>query len=113
VIQNHPHRAGSHLRRELVRCLACHGSTLSRVGASGKPGAVHPANHAKTIDRFHVVKHAAELLAYAERVADATPEHEKRKQTDVVSGAARSDKNAYQAALMRKRRAAAKAEKQA
>src|ERR1700677_1848208 len=41
MIQNHPHRAGSHLRRELVRCLACHGSTLSRVGASGKPGAVH------------------------------------------------------------------------
>src|SRR3984885_6549731 len=40
VIQNHPHRAGSHLRRELVRCLACHGSTFSRVGASGKPGAV-------------------------------------------------------------------------
>src|SRR5271163_1899856 len=40
VIQNHPHRASSHLRRELVRCLACHGSTLSRVGASGKPGAV-------------------------------------------------------------------------
>ena len=28
VIQNHPHRAGSHLGRELVRCLACHGSTL-------------------------------------------------------------------------------------
>jgi antitoxin ChpS len=41
VIQNHPHRAGSHLRRELVRCPACHGSTFSRVGASGKPGAVH------------------------------------------------------------------------
>src|SRR5271169_5760773 len=40
VIQNHPHRAASHLRRELVRCLACHGSTLSRVGASGKPRAV-------------------------------------------------------------------------
>src|ERR1700679_323113 len=37
VIQNHPYRAGSRLRRELVRCLACHGSTLSRVGASGKP----------------------------------------------------------------------------
>jgi hypothetical protein len=41
VIQNHPHRAGSHLRRELLRCLACHGSAFSRVGASGKPGAVH------------------------------------------------------------------------
>src|ERR1700677_206470 len=42
VIQNHPHRAGSHLRRELIRCLARHGSTFSTVGASGKPGAVHP-----------------------------------------------------------------------
>src|SRR5271165_1800676 len=40
VIQHHPHRARSHLRRELVRCLACHGSAFSRVGASGKPGAV-------------------------------------------------------------------------
>src|SRR6202044_2803616 len=38
VIQNHPHRASSHLRRELVLCLAWQGSTLSRVGASGKPG---------------------------------------------------------------------------
>ena len=46
MIQNHPHRAGSHLRRELVRCLACHGSTLSRVGASGKPGAVQRSNQA-------------------------------------------------------------------
>src|SRR5271154_2916162 len=45
MIQNHPHRAGSHLRRELVRCLACHGSTFSRVGASGKPGAVHLLLH--------------------------------------------------------------------
>src|SRR6202044_3501633 len=47
MIQNHPRRAGSHLRRELVRCLACHGSTLSRVGAPGKPGAVHLLDHTK------------------------------------------------------------------
>jgi hypothetical protein len=40
VIQHQPHRAGTDLRRELVACLA-HGSTFSRVGASGKPGAVH------------------------------------------------------------------------
>jgi hypothetical protein len=31
VIQNHPHRPGSHLRRELVRCPACQGSAFSRV----------------------------------------------------------------------------------
>jgi hypothetical protein len=42
VIQDHPHRAGSDLGRKLVRRLACHGSTFSGVGASDKPGAVHP-----------------------------------------------------------------------
>ena len=49
VIQNHPHSAGSHLRRELVRCLAYHGSTLSRVGASGKPGAVQSGAGAASV----------------------------------------------------------------
>src|SRR3954454_4754947 len=40
VIQNNPNRAGPDLSRKLVRCLACHGSILSGVGASGKLGAV-------------------------------------------------------------------------
>jgi transposase InsO family protein len=40
VIQNHPNRAIAHLGRKLVRCLACHRSTFSGVGASDKPGAV-------------------------------------------------------------------------
>src|SRR5271170_6619832 len=40
-IQNHSHRAGADLRRELVGRLACHGSTFSGVGASDQPGAVH------------------------------------------------------------------------
>jgi hypothetical protein len=40
VIQHQPHRAATDLRRELVACLLAHGSTFSRVGASGKPGAV-------------------------------------------------------------------------
>jgi hypothetical protein len=40
MVQNHPHRTGPDLRREFVRRLACHGSTFSRVGASGNPGAV-------------------------------------------------------------------------
>jgi hypothetical protein len=40
VIQNHPNRTVPDLRRKLVRRLACHGSILSGVGASGKPGAV-------------------------------------------------------------------------
>src|ERR1700684_4647324 len=43
VIQNHSHRAGAHLGRELVGRLACHGSTFSGVGASDQPGAVQPA----------------------------------------------------------------------
>src|ERR1700716_2739039 len=42
-IQHQPHRAGTDLRRELVACLLAHGPTFSRVGASGKPGAVHRA----------------------------------------------------------------------
>src|SRR4029079_19565291 len=40
VIQYQSHRAETDLRRELVACLLAHGSTFSRVGASGKPGAV-------------------------------------------------------------------------
>src|SRR6202789_2818111 len=43
VIQNHSHRAGADLGRELVGRLACHGSTFSGVGASDQPGAVQPA----------------------------------------------------------------------
>src|ERR1700730_12672064 len=41
VINHQPHRTRTELRRKLVRCLACHPSTFSRVGASDKPGAVH------------------------------------------------------------------------
>jgi hypothetical protein len=44
VIQHQPHRAGTDLRRELVACLLAHGSTFSRVGASGKPGAAQIRN---------------------------------------------------------------------
>jgi hypothetical protein len=40
VIQHQPHRAETNLRRKSVACLIAHGSILSRVGASGKPGAV-------------------------------------------------------------------------
>jgi hypothetical protein len=41
VIEHHPHRSLANFRRILVRCLACHRSTFSGDGASGKPGAVH------------------------------------------------------------------------
>ena len=49
VIQNHPHRAGAHLGRELVGRLACHGSTFSGVGASDKPGAVQALLRARAV----------------------------------------------------------------
>src|SRR5882672_2867787 len=48
VIQHQPHRAATDLRRELVACLLAHGSTFSRVGASGKPGAVHMHSTARS-----------------------------------------------------------------
>jgi hypothetical protein len=41
VVENQSHRAGAHFRRKPVRRLAHDGSTFSRFGASGKPGAVH------------------------------------------------------------------------
>jgi hypothetical protein len=77
-----------------------------------------PTNDPKTVDQHSLVLHAAEAIAFAERVSDAMPEHLKRTDTDVSdSGAARQDKNAYQKSYMvewRKRkaseRAAAKAE---
>src|SRR5262249_19765706 len=40
VVQNHPNRAGTNLSGIRGNSL-CHGSILSGVGASGKPGAVH------------------------------------------------------------------------
>ena len=43
VLQHHPHRPLPDFRRKLVRRHACHGSILSRVGASGKAGAVQAA----------------------------------------------------------------------
>ena len=41
MLRNHPNSAGADLRREFVRRSACHGPYFSRVGVSGKPGAVH------------------------------------------------------------------------
>jgi hypothetical protein len=40
MLENQPNSASAHLGRKPVRCLACHRSTFSRFGASGKPGAV-------------------------------------------------------------------------
>ncbi len=43
VVENHSHRPGTHLRRIGWGSLR-HGSSLSRVGASGNPGTVHTAD---------------------------------------------------------------------
>jgi hypothetical protein len=48
MIQHHPHRPLANLRRELVRRLARHRSSLSGVGASDKPGAVHHCDIVET-----------------------------------------------------------------
>ena len=40
-VLHRPHCALAQLRRKLLGCLLRHGSVLSQVGASGKPGAVH------------------------------------------------------------------------
>jgi transposase len=42
VVENQPHRALPHFRGKLVRGLAHDAPSYSKVGASGKPGAVHP-----------------------------------------------------------------------
>src|SRR3984885_11095867 len=46
VLENQPNRKRAHFRRKSVRCLACHRSTFSRLGASGKPGAGQPSREA-------------------------------------------------------------------
>src|SRR5690606_22945051 len=43
VIEHQPHSALAHFRGKLVRGLAHDAPSYSRVGASGKPGAVHIA----------------------------------------------------------------------
>src|SRR6202044_3979796 len=44
MLENQPNGARAHLRRKPVRCLACHRSTFSRFGASGKAGAVYASS---------------------------------------------------------------------
>src|ERR1035437_1231719 len=72
MVQNHPHRTGPDLRREFVRRLACHGSTFSRVGASGNPGAVHTG----TLYGFNVSQYSAYDSQYLMKVGLAvTAQH--------------------------------------
>ena len=51
MFEHHPHRSGAHFRREVAHRPARHCSILSRVGASGKPGAVHYRRETRNPDR--------------------------------------------------------------
>jgi PEP-CTERM motif len=77
VIQNHSHRAGADLGRELVGRLACHGSTFSGVGASDQPGAVQSDNPAflKTAEGIanYFVGHLPKTTDIPPRDFDAPP----------------------------------------
>src|ERR1700677_2390427 len=82
VIQNHSHRAGADLGRELVGRLACHGSTFSGVGASDQPGAVQIAKTSTRCNAFasgfpsfalriSAVQQAVELSALRDACTDS------------------------------------------
>ncbi|WP_203566272.1 hypothetical protein, partial [Aurantimonas aggregata] len=64
VIQNHPNRAGAHLgtkRRSSLR----HGSSLSRVGASDKLGAVQFLAKQRLNSRLHIRSEDAQSSSVA------------------------------------------------
>ena len=73
VIHNHPHRAGANLRRKPVPCLAHNGSTFSRVGASAKPGAVHPETAQDCQTAFNIDPQSACKIAPPERHGGGCP----------------------------------------
>jgi hypothetical protein len=70
VVEHHPDGALTHLRRELRGFgMVRHGSSLSRVGASGKPGAVqelldHAHSSAKTLRQAFGAQRWADLEPY-------------------------------------------------
>src|SRR6202042_692024 len=53
VLETQPNRKRAHFRRKSVRCLACHRSTFSRLGASGKPGAGLLRKRRRVKERLH------------------------------------------------------------
>ena len=68
VIEDQPDRAATDLRQALVRRLVHHGSTFSRVGASGDPGAVQSFSHTC----FQVMPYES-YVALAERLNGLIP----------------------------------------
>ena len=79
VVEDQPHRAFTHFGGKLVRCLAHDAPSYSRVGASGKPGAVHilhtPATAAQEIGV------AVSLVEQFLIEAGAVPENDARPAT--------------------------------
>jgi hypothetical protein len=74
VVQNHPHRTGPDFRREFVRRLACHGSTFSRVGASGNPGAVQPTQSGEFHDAVNHCSKNGHFYSSSEDIAFRAPQ---------------------------------------
>lgn len=96
MLENHPDHAATHFGGKLVRRLVRHGSILSRVGASGKPGAVqvilydgwwNPAVEAQAIDRVHHIGQHRPVFVHR-LIATDTVEEEmeilKRRKADLV-----------------------------
>jgi hypothetical protein len=85
-----------------------------------KPGETTDDWHSRVVGwqrqfgQWTIEPYAGALVRAAAMRFEVLPESEKLRLTDVsVSGASRADKNAYQRDLMRKRRAAAKAAREA
>ena len=57
MLEHHPNRAFANFRCVFRRCLLRHGSSLSRVGASGNPGAVHGRDYVSATEQRHQRAH--------------------------------------------------------
>ena len=101
VLENQPNRARAHFGRKPVRCLACHRSTFSRLGASGKFGAVHKAKASDPIwrrDEESGASYALKLTAAGAKaiaVDDAAEPEDAGEESDALA-------NRDQAAILSK-----------
>jgi transposase len=85
VVQDHPNCAGTHLRGIRGNSL-CHGSILSGVGASGKPGTVQGGLTAELFVRLlrKMLRHRAKPVHL---VVDGLPAHKTKLVKDYVLSA--------------------------
>ena len=61
MLQNHPHRSFPYFRRILLHLLVHLGSTFSKVGASGNPGAVHFESVYETVVASELAKRGLDV----------------------------------------------------